>query len=313
MFGPLHTDDAAHVCEGVEFGRPGHEDAVEINGGVIVNTQCGSGGITYNSPTKGPVVGPEIEAPQSDTSMRAYVEHSPQQNEFNGRTTIVLEGEQFKVTYFKNGTSSPAVTETLPWPKNGLIFVSGASTGCGYTNFEQENTDTTTTYEQEKGCGSVYVSGNYKKSLTIAAEQDVIVNGSITPTGVTPSAKNAPPGTSAMGLIATRFVRVYHPCSNGNNSTSGPAGGFLENPWIYSAILSTSHSFLVDNYTCGSQMGNLNVYGAIAQKFRGIVGLVGQSGYNKEYIYDERLATDEPPYYLSPLKSGWRIERETNA
>jgi hypothetical protein len=91
---------------------------------------------------------------------------------------------------------------------------------------------------------------------------------------------------------------------NGNNSE-------MENPWIYAAILSTSHSFLVDNYNCGNNLGNLNIYGAIAQKFRGIVGTVGGSGYIKEYIYDERLATDEPPYFLAPLKAGWKIARET--
>jgi hypothetical protein len=68
----------------------------------------------------------------------------------------------------------------------------------------------------------------------------------------------------------------------------------------------------VDNYGCGKHLGELNVYGAIAQKFRGPVGLVSGQGYDKEYIYDERLATDEPPYFLSPLNAGWEIERETS-
>ncbi len=53
------------------------------------------------------------------------------------------------------------------------------------------------------------------------------------------------------------------------------------------------------------------MYGAIAQKFRGIVGHIGGSGYAKNYIYDERLATDEPPYFLSPFKAGWKVARET--
>jgi hypothetical protein len=82
-------------------------------------------------------------------------------------------------------------------------------------------------------------------------------------------------------------------------------------PWIYGAILSTSHSFLVDNYECGANLGKLNMYGAIGQKFRGIVGKLSGEGYYKNYLYDERLATDEPPYFLAPLKAGWRIIRET--
>jgi hypothetical protein len=64
-------------------------------------------------------------------------------------------------------------------------------------------------------------------------------------------------------------------------------------------------------------MKNLNVYGAIAQKFRGPVAEgTGSSithGYSKEYTYDSRLASEEPPYFLSPLKSGWKVIRLTSA
>ena len=90
-----------------------------------------------------------------------------------------------------------------------------------------------------------------------------------------------------------------------------PTNGSLENIWVYAAILSTSHSFLVDNFTCGEELGKLNVYGAIAQDYRGIVGTSGETGYIKDYKYDGRLATDEPPYFLAPLKAGWKIIRET--
>jgi hypothetical protein len=302
--GPLHTDDAAVVCGGAEFGRAGHEppDVAEMNGGAVSGS-CGSGSAIYNTPTKGPVTGPELIPPESDGSLQAYVEHGPQQNEFTGRTYLVLEGtlKQIKVTTVANKVET---TKTVEWPKNGLIYVQSGESGCAYTEFKQEGTDTSTTLAKEENCGSVYVKGNYKESLTIAAENDLIINGSLTPSGVTPPA--APSGTATLGLIATRFVRIYHPCSGGTNG-----GGSLSNPWIYGAILSTSHSFLVDNFECGPSLGNLNIYGAIGQKFRGIVGQVGTHGYNKEYIYDERLATDEPPYFLSPLKAGWKIARET--
>ena len=85
----------------------------------------------------------------------------------------------------------------------------------------------------------------------------------------------------------------------------------MKNPYIYAAILSTSHSFLVDNWKCGEELGKLHVYGAIAQDYRGPVGVVGGSGYLKDYKYDGRLATDEPPYFLAPLKAGWKVIRET--
>jgi hypothetical protein len=299
--GPMHTDDTAVYCGGVEFGRPGEEppDAIEIDRGAVAGG-CGSGAAIFNTANGKPSVGPELEAPPSDGSLKFYVEHTPQNNELEGRTKIKLEGatNQIKVTK-ANGT-----VETLEWPKNGLLYVTSNSSGCGYGNYEQENTDTTSSFEKEVNCGSVYVEGTFKESLTIAASVDVIINGSITQYNVTPG--HAPSGTATIGLIATRFVRVYHPC----NRTNG--AGSLTSPWIYAAILSTSHSFVVDNYGCGSGLGNLNVYGAIGQKFRGIVGQLGGSGYIKNYLYDERLATDEPPYFLAPLKAGWRIIRETS-
>jgi len=156
----------------------------------------------------------------------------------------------------------------------------------------------------------VYVSGTYSKPITIAAEEDLIINGNIYPTSVT-TLGEAPTGTDTLGLIAGHYVRIYHPVTNTNCEKAENAEGSLKNPWIYAAILSTNHSFAVDNFECGNQLGNLNVYGAIAQRFRGIVGLVGESGYIKNYKYDERLAVDEPPYFLNPINAGWKVARET--
>lgn len=308
--GPMHTDDTAIVCTGVEFGRASRleekePDAIEINGGT--EPGCGgSGKAIYNNTEHKPETGPELVAPESDGSLKAYVESG---YELSGRTILKLEGEK-KPAKIKI-TKSNGEKEELEWPKNGLIYVKDTEAGCGYEEFEQTGTDTSTTYAKEENCGSVYVEGTYGSPLTIAAEEDVIVDGNIYPTNVKKLGE-APSGTATLGLIATRFVRVYHPCSGGNNSSSGPTGGgYLQEPWIYAAILSTSNSFLVDNYNCGKPMGNLDVYGAIGQKFRGIVGEVGTHGYDKEYIYDERLASDEPPYFLAPLKAGWHIERLT--
>ncbi len=319
VHGPMHTDDAANVtCSNkVTFGREGQNppDRVEMNGGTW--PECGGSGPKYNTASGKPEKGEELNPPESDTSLEAYVEHEPQENEFTGRTELTLNGETgtISASYYKeepNGTLV-AATRTLTWPKNGLIYVQGNSNvGCDYTysNNEEAKADNTTESNDEKGCGTVYVHGTYSQSLTIAAEDELVVNKNLTPYGVTPPA--APTGTATLGLIATKFVRLYHPTTSCTGASSGTnQTGSLSNPWIYAAILSTSHSFIVDNFECGAQLGTLGVYGAIAQKFRGAVGTVNNSGYLKEYKYDERLATDEPPYFLAPLKSGWRVIRET--
>jgi hypothetical protein len=76
-------------------------------------------------------------------------------------------------------------------------------------------------------------------------------------------------------------------------------------------MLAIQHSFIVDHYNCGSQLGDLIVNGAIAQKYRGPVGTVGNSGYNKVYTYDDRLRYLSPPNFLDPVESAWHMQRQT--
>jgi Tfp pilus assembly protein PilX len=315
--GPMHTNDSALVeCNSsLSFGRSGHSppDLVEMYGGALsysTGTACPKGSEpTYNSEGGKPAKGEELRPPQSDTSLKLYVEP---QNEFAGVTHIVLNGSKANVKYWKMISGKLTEVEENIEPKNGLIYVkANPSAGCTF-KFSEDNSDepdSASEVAKETGCGNVYVSGNYSRSLTIAAEGELIVNNSITQTGV--PAGEPPTGTNTLGLIATYYVRVYHPCTQ----FGGEQSGYLSNPWIYAAMLSTAHSFIVDNYGCGSQakVGTLNVDGAIGQKFRGPVGLVGTSGYHKDYIYDERLATDEPPFFLSPLKAGWKVVRVTSA
>jgi len=341
--GPMHTDDRTVVCGTPEFGRPGRPtpDKVEINLGLYES--CGAKPI-FNTATKNYTVGRELVAPASDESLLSYVEAA---NKFSGATQLTLNGASNTITVVNNA----GVEKTISWPENGLIYIEkGSKAACNYS-FTAHGADGPKEKGAETECGNVYVHGTYSKSLTIAAENDLVIDGSTYPTSVAGSLGSEPSGTATLGLIATRFVRIYHPVgetykatkttciNNGDTYNSGTslceyenekngcdapnltaaedkaAGGYgfgtQENIWIYAAILSTKHSFAVDNFNCGNELGKLNVYGAIAQNFRGIVGTGGNTGYIKNYNYDERLAADEPPYFLQPLNTGWEVNRET--
>jgi len=76
------------------------------------------------------------------------------------------------------------------------------------------------------------------------------------------------------------------------------------------AILSLQHSFINDHYTCGAKLDTVTVTGAIAQKFRGPVGLVGSTGYIKNYNYDDRLRYRSPPFFLDPVSAAWGVVRQ---
>jgi hypothetical protein len=83
----------------------------------------------------------------------------------------------------------------------------------------------------------------------------------------------------------------------------------LQNPTFHAAILTVQHSFRVQNYRYGddNNSGTLHVVGAIAQKYRGIVGTTGGTGYAKNYVYDQRLSYQSPPHFLEPVQTAWQI------
>ncbi len=306
--GPMHTNDSADVCGEVEFGRAGHSplDAVEINGGTYASGCANGSKPKFNALNNTYAKGEELIPPASDTSLAAYVEAG---YSFEGATTLNLEGANVTVTNANYNSGKP---KSIPLPTNGLIYVhgeegAGAET-CEYIYKQTSNVDNSTSLQEEVPCGTAYVKGTYSKSLTIGATKDIVVKGNILPTGVstptTGSNPSVPSGTVTLGLIATEYVRIFHACS-------GFSEEGLKNPWIFAAILSTAHSFTVDNDNCGKSLGELNVFGAIGQNYRGVVGQ-GSAGYIKNYNYDSRLATDEPPYFLAPLKAGWKVSRETS-
>jgi hypothetical protein len=310
--GPMHTNDSVDICGTPIFGRSGHNplDVVEMNRGNYSLGGCSNKG-TYNTATKNYTKGVELIPPTSDESLGQYVEP---EDEFTGVTRLTLNGTANTITVENAGLSGGK--KTIEWPKNGLIWVkanSAEKASCEY-NYNPLKSDESEEESEEVNCGNVYVNGTYSNALTIGAADDVIIKGSIYPTSVEGKLGNAPTGTATLGLIANNYVRVYHPVTEESKKCSN-ASGSLYNPWLYAAILSTNHSFIVDHYNCGATLEKLNVYGAIAQDFRGIVGTGGggsNTGYIKNYNYDERLAVDEPPYFLSPLNAGWKVARETS-
>jgi len=299
--GPLHSEDTLFVCGRPVFGRT-KADQIQAAGHSDEGTGCGDNAVmtgTFNS-TAPSLLPPSTNAQLLNVTQPAF--------HFTGVTKIVLNGGQMSV----NGGAY------VNDPTNGVVYVSTSSAGCPVTY-----TPFTATYTGNTGCGNVYVSGNYNTSLTIASDNDIIINGNIIPTGTpltTPA--TAPSGTALLGLVANDYVRISHPVTPARDSSTdcGTASGgnvsndtgSLQNPYIYAAILAVNHSFIVDNYDCGNQLGSLHVYGAIAQLFRGPVGTGnGNSGYLKDYNYDDRLATTEPPYFLNPVSAHWSVSRET--
>ena len=304
MNGPSYTDDQYLINAGGSptFGRSA-SDKIESSAPGNTAADICAGDNCQNAKFVGTPVYNATPIPTPSDNSELLTDAQQYGNVYYGTTTITLNGATANVVTCTASTCQTQTTVNLA--TQPIIYVSNAS-GCSPATYNPASV----TYPLNAspagylGCaGDVYISGNYTTPVTIASQNNIIIDGSITTSA---DGNGNPTGGATLGLVANQFVRVMHGCSSND----------LTSPTIDAAILALNHSFLVDNWSCGNPEGTLNVYGAIAQYFRGPVGTVSgtggvASGYAKNYNYDDRLANILPPYLFDISDSGWHISRET--
>lgn len=328
--GPLHTNDELLVCGAPKFGRTA-ADPIEV--GASPQGWRGNTGCSGNKPNfVGPFVttAPVLKPPSTNGRLKAIAGPS---YTYSCQTKIELNGSKMNVT-----TNAGKVTG-VPFPTSGVVYAANGSCpdkpGVPWPSCSSAYSPFTVTYSEGSDCGTVRISGSYSGELTIAAENNIIIEGNIT---------RESGSQGLLGLIANNFVRIKHPfcrektkkdvglpegCpekmvpaetapdSEGNSECHGGenAPGSLSNLKIEAAILAIEHSFILDHYDCGDELGTVTVKGAISQKFRGTViqsnSNGSYNGYKKNYEYDDRLRYMEPPNFLDPVEPAWHIQRET--
>jgi hypothetical protein len=311
--GPAYTQDQYRISGSPIFGRSNTNDKIESSvpstdpAAVCTNSDCQSADFRGERAPNAPIISPppDNEALRTDAVRYGLVK--------TGLTTIALNGNQATVTNCPASGCTPSVVVNIGrYPsRKPIIYVNNGS-GCTSSTYSPYNV----TYPTTSDCGIVYVSGTYSESLTIAADTDVIIKGNVIKQGTAPA--------PVLGLAANNFVRVMHGIGGRPaNAQQGQCGSntkiasqTLKDPEIDAAILAIKHSFIVDNYDCGlaSDVGDLNITGAIAQLFRGTVGTGSNgadTGYLKNYSYDDRFAVAQPPYLFDIASSSWHISRET--
>ncbi|MFY9469562.1 MAG: hypothetical protein WAP37_05555 [Solirubrobacterales bacterium] len=298
--GPFHTNDSIYARNGATFGTPSGNDRIEISAD---STQCPvRGAATGSCGTTSPnfqgtyIDGAAVlELPEANEELQVYGEATDGMSK-TGKTRIVMKSNG-RLDITNNGITQVDVNP----PANGVIYVK-SGVGCIQYNINQN-------YWNPPACGTVEVQGTYTVPLTIAAEADIVITDDVVKASTAPNA--------VLGLIANDYVRVRH-VTNGDSGGDRPynsctnTGGAPRVNVIEAAILAIKHSFMVDQWACGNNLGTLTVRGALTQKYRGAVGRTGGSssnGYTKDYNYDYRLRYLTPPFFLTPSLTGWRISR----
>jgi hypothetical protein len=335
--GPMHSNDAIRIS-----GTPQFNDDMTTSwndpsgqrwwgpgpGPTVVNPGDPSYAVPLTMPPTNVAIRSEADAALGGTGCL-----------FTGPTSItLLSTGKMNVTSPFTKSSNCATGSNRNLPTNGVIYVQSVPTsssdpnytnGCPYNvaaigsggsptrahplGYPQAND--VTTY----GCrdGDVFISGVLSGRLTIAADNNIVVVEDTTySTGVG--------GTDLLGLVANNYVQIYHPVNVTDTTncdgavTSGGCNLRLpgqttafHDARLQAAILSVAHSFIVQNYSDGAPLGDLIITGAIAQRYRGPVGTFGGSGINtgyaKDYVYDQRLSYQSPPHFLDPVAAAWQV------
>jgi hypothetical protein len=308
--GPMYTQDQYLIDGAATFGRnandkiesaaPGTSAAdicADNNSGTIVEDNCGTAVMNGTPVPNAPTISPPSNNTQLLTDATTYGKT------YTGTTTITLNGTSATVV----NCPSSCTTTTVNLVQYPVIYVSNG-TNCTPYAYSPFNVAYSTS-----GCtGDVYVSGSYTTPLTIGAANNIIIDGSITTSSSGPSTLT---GNAVLGLIANAFIRVMHgvtyPDGTCDSNSTNVSNQTFSNLTIDAAMLAIQHSFIVDNFSCGGSLGNLTVNGAIAQYFRGAVGTTGNTGYLKNYTYDDRLKVLSPPYLFDISTADWQLSRET--
>jgi hypothetical protein len=299
--GPVHTNDDLLTCNKPTFGRD-ENDLVEVSGPAPgFHKVCANVDPTFKGIFK--YEQPPLTMPKTNHGLKTVADAL---SRYTGKTTILLQGDHYKAI-LQDGSS---VTRNIP--PSGVIYVDN---GPGCTGKEPP---VMADYNDPLDCAIVYVTGTYSKNLTIGSAGDIVIrpeagigsgNGDIIHTN-----------DAILGLIADEFIRYWHPVQNSvwygsnrhcDNVTTGP-NPYMKTVRIEAALLSLNHSITTDNFNCGDNLDNLTIFGALAQPYRGTVGstgMDGQSGFIKDYNYDERLRFRSPPYFLTPVDAAWKVMR----
>lgn len=339
--GPLHSNDAMLMCGSPNFNGDTSTSWDTSAPRYRVNGACSGGPPDFANPGD-PANDTVLPMPPSNGEIKTETGPGLGGCLYTGPTRIRLRsnGTMDVRSPFSKVTNNAGCPKygNVPLPTNGVIFVQNVpsvssdpnyTNGCPYSVNGRSHplgfpiSGDQTQYECRKG--DVFIEGTLDGQLTVAADNRVVVTGNTTYEG-------GVGGDDLLGLVANTYVEIYHPISSSGSDlnanlppcySSCTLGGLftgeaqknnqLEDVQLYAAVVSVTHSFWVQNYNKGNHnnLGDLNVVGAIAQKYRGTVGTISGStivtGYAKNYVYDQRLQYLSPPKFLPPVDAAWAV------
>ena len=171
----MHTNDSFAICDNPTLGRNA-SDPVEVSSGTPgwystkdvphSGSNC-SGNPNFAGTFR--INSPVLIPPSTNSQLATIAEPAFR---FKGQVQICLSGATMTVSSAGANCETGVIYPAGPIPANGVVYVENVSCSGAYTPFE-------TTYEATSPCGNVYVHGTYSGQLTIAADNDIVIDGSL--------------------------------------------------------------------------------------------------------------------------------------
>jgi hypothetical protein len=271
VWGPLHTQDLLRIN-----GDPVFNGKVTTKDGMVVTG--------YSDPqfNAGYQAGVDVPIPGTGISdLQTLADNGGK--DFTGQDTVYLKfaGDNIQYKYSYSSSYTTVAASTLA--PNGVIFGTGAvlrvqGTVKGqYTIGSSQITTTSTTGKGKK-----------KKTTTTTTGGDIYLDGDVV-YNTDPVAN--PKSTDLLGIVAQNNVLISDNSVNNNNIK------------IQASIYAQTGGFGSENYDTRPAAGTIYLYGGITQNTRLPVGTFNNSGsknvivsgFQKSYMYDNRLMVGSPP------------------
>jgi len=339
LSGPVHSNDTMLICQNVVFSDKVTSATPDQGSGKYYRDNgCGSASPAPVFQAGVPTQVPIIPVPSTNQSVKQQTVGSAatQGCLFVGPTTITLNKTQMFVHSPWTRTSPRcALDQWITIPANGTVYVddrpandstdpnswSTADAASVQTLCDQQVGDGITSgnpvgypLPTEAGWSYPCTAGDaFVQELDGAAANGLTGRLTVATSGNIYITDNLHYGPSSgiLGLIANQSVWYWHPTDHNHSNINLPAKQYpaqaaksqpLVNPTVSAAMVSLQHSIGTMHYDQGASLGTLTINGSLTQFYRGVVKQ-GASGYDKNYVYDQRLRYDSPPHFLNPTTS----------
>jgi len=142
--------------------------------------------------------------------------------------------------------------------------------------------------------GDVQIAGILDGNLTVACSNNMYIMNDVVYRDADPVDGPNEGCDDMLGLVSEQNIVVKNTRPNRHDCN------------IHAHMMALDTSFYAENYSSGTPRGTLTVHGGIIQRYRGAVGtgyldgdqVIIRSGYAKNYHYDSRFDSLQPPGYF---------------